>query len=90
MFHGNQLSFASFALILAGWFWTGALMVSGMSTRYAGSWWVDGAAFCCYIFPPVALLYGVAGLRFDAHKLLAVAAIVASAISFAAIFFVHP
>lgn len=79
-----------FALLAAGWIWTGLFLASGMDARYAVQWWVEGAAFCSLLFAPVALVLGIAGLRFDARKRMAGLAVVASLASLGLVLWIRP
>lgn len=88
----QEIRFAviSLALIFGGWIWVGLFEASFMNHLYAASWWVKAISFCCYLFPPLAVLFAVGGLLFDGRKSAAIAALVLSLASAFFVFYLRP
>jgi len=88
--HGNPMATAGLAILGLGWLWLGMLLASHFNLRYAGQWWVTGAAYVCFMFSPAALLLGVGGLVWEDENRLSWWAIVLSVVSLALVFRIRP
>lgn len=86
--HSNPMATAGLVVLAAGWIWTAAFFVSGMDLRYPAAWWVQGIVFCCWMFPPVALLLSVGGLVWEDEKQLSWLAIALSLLSAGLIYWI--
>lgn len=81
---------AGLTILGLGWLWLGLLLASGFNLRYASQWWVEGAAFVCYLFSPLALLLGLGGLIWEDIKRLSMWDIALSAASLALVLWIRP
>jgi hypothetical protein len=88
--HAHPMATAGLAILGMGWLWLGMLLASHFNLRYAAQWWVEGAAYACYIFSPVALLLGIGGLIWEDEKRFAWRAVVLSVGSLAAVLWIRP
>lgn len=88
--HVNPMATAALAILGLGWLWLALLLASHFNLRYASQWWVEGAAYACYMFAPVALLLGVGALIWEDEKRLSWWAVVLSVVSLALVVAVRP
>lgn len=88
--HANPMATGGLVILGVGWLWMGTLLASHFNLRYAAQWWVQGAAYVCYMFSPVSLLLGIGGLIWEAEKSLSWWAIVLSVASLALVIWIHP
>lgn len=86
----SRTALISLACLLVGWIWVGLFLASGMPARYPAAWWVKAAAFCCFVFSPIAVLLAAAGLKLDERKTIALVALVLSLLSAGVIFVISP
>lgn len=59
---------ASFALLIAGWIWTGLFVAFGFSRHAPVNSGADTGSLVCLWFAPLAILGSVAGIFFDRRK----------------------
>ena len=86
----SRMAMTGLLILSLGWIFVGLFLASKMNLLYPAAWWVKAAAFCCFIFPPIALLFALSGLWLDERKAAAVLAVVLSALSGIAVFVIRP
>jgi hypothetical protein len=88
--HANPMAMAGLVIVGVGWLWLALLLASHFNLRYAAQWWVEGAAYACYMFSPVALLLGAGALVWEDDKRMSWWAIVLSVVSLALVLWIRP
>lgn len=80
----------SLALVVLGWIGIGVFKYTGFDHTYFASWWVKTVSFCCYIFSPLAALFGIGGLVFDRRKTMAMIGLALSLAGAVLVFYLRP
>lgn len=86
----SRMAVTGLLILSLGWIFVGLFLASKMNLLYPAEWWVKAAVFCCFVFPPIALLFSLSGLWLDERKGTAVLASVLSVLSAIAIFAIRP